>query len=83
MYDDGAVVHLNGTEVLRINLPHAGLGASTTAALAVGGADESAWFETLVDRRLLHDGVNVLAVEIHQQSPASSDISFDLELVGL
>src|SRR5439155_12973053 len=26
---------------------------------------------------------NVLAVEIHQVSPTSSDISFDLELVGL
>ena len=28
----------------------------------------------------LVDGTNIIAVEIHQQSPSSSDISFDLEL---
>jgi hypothetical protein len=81
--DDGAVVYLNGAEIYRVNLPYSGLTASSLAAFAVGGADESFFSETFIDPRLLVDGTNVLAVEIHQSSPTSSDISFDLELVGL
>ena len=34
------------------------------------------------ERVLLVEGVNVLAVEIHQVSSGSSDISFDLELTA-
>ena len=50
--------------------------------LATGYSDESTFFETAVDPSVLNDGPNVLAVEIHQRSVTSSDISFDLELQG-
>ncbi|HZO52826.1 MAG TPA: hypothetical protein VFB63_08920, partial [Bryobacteraceae bacterium] len=49
----------------------------------VTDADEDAWHLNSFDSRLLRAGANVLAVEIHQNQPNSSDISFDLELVGL
>lgn len=81
--DDGAVVYLNGTEVYRVNLPHAGLTSASLAAFGVAGADESTVFETFIDPALLVEGTNVLAVELHQSSVSSSDLSFDLELVGL
>lgn len=81
--DDGVAVHLNGTEIYRANLPWPGLSASSTAPFVVGGAEESEFFETYVAWRALVAGTNVLAVEIHQSSGSSSDISFDLELVGL
>ena len=53
---------------------------TTRASAAIGGADESAWLQAPVDPSLLVAGTNVIAVEIHQQSPTSTDISFDLEL---
>ncbi len=80
--DDGAVVYLNGTEVFRSNMPSGAVSGTTPASVAVGGADESAFFSTSVSPALLFDGANVLAVEIHQSSGSSSDISFDLELTG-
>jgi hypothetical protein len=79
--DDGAVVYLNGTEVHRSNMP----GSSnylTFASSTVGGSDEDTFFESFIDLNELQVGQNTLAVEIHQRSLTSSDISFDLELVG-
>jgi hypothetical protein len=81
--DDGAVVYLNGEEVFRQNLPLLGLTAASTTELAVAGVDETTFFETYVDARLLHGGTNVIAVEVHQNTAASPDLSFDLELLGL
>ncbi len=78
--DDGAAVYLNGNEVVRENLaPGAGFGAFANAT--VGGADESRFFEFPLDPALLHEGANVLAVEIHQAASTSEDVSFDLELL--
>lgn len=81
--DDGAVVYLNGVEVARENLPHFDLAPHSRTQFALSGSDELAFQETFVDARLLHAGTNVLAVEIHQDSPATPDLSFDLELLGL
>lgn len=82
MRDDGAVVYLNGTEVFRSNMPQGTINYLTPASNVVGGGDESAYFEHTVDPALLREGNNVLAVEVHQQNTGSSDLGFDLELVG-
>ena len=55
----------------------------TKASAAVGGADESTFFETDVDPTQLLKGTNTLAVEIHQSGGDSSDVSFNLQLAGL
>ena len=80
MRDDGAVVYLNGTEILRSNMPSGTVSYSTFATTAVGGDEESTFFEFTFDNTNLVTGENVLAVEIHQSSGSSSDISFDLSL---
>ncbi|HET6274103.1 MAG TPA: metallophosphoesterase, partial [Bacteroidota bacterium] len=80
--DDGAAVYLNDLEIFRSNMPTGTITSSTAASSAVGGGDESAWFSTIVDPTNLRTGVNVLAVEIHQSSATSSDVSFDLQLIG-
>lgn len=80
--DDGAVVYLNGTEVFRSNMPAGAIDFTTLASSGVGSAAEHVFHKTGVDPALLVDGTNVLAVEAHQISPASSDISFNLELFG-
>ncbi|MEW6159754.1 MAG: Ig-like domain-containing protein [Verrucomicrobiota bacterium] len=80
--DDGAAVYLNGRELLRSNLPDGPLTHNTLAREAVGGADESTFKIFEIDRTLLTNGQNLLAVEVHQVNVSSSDISFDLELLG-
>lgn len=78
-YDDGAVVYLNGTRRLVLNFP---VDTITYNTFANGVADETAYYEYAVDPSWVVPGINTIAVEIHQSSPTSSDISFDLELIG-
>jgi len=80
--DDGAVVYLNGNEVWRSNMPAGAVTAATLAAALVSGTAESTFVSTALDPALLVAGTNVLAVEIHQDSPGSSDLSFDLRLTA-
>jgi hypothetical protein len=80
--DDGAVIYLNGVEVGRSNMPAGTITATTLAPIAVANAEESAWFNIPLDPSKLVAGINVIAVELHQSSASSSDISFDLELIG-
>lgn len=77
--DDGAVVYLNGTEIYRTNLPEGEINYETIANSATGGSAESAFISFSADIDLLLNGNNVIAVEVHQASNTSSDISFDLE----
>ncbi|HVF46109.1 MAG TPA: hypothetical protein VNA17_00935, partial [Pyrinomonadaceae bacterium] len=80
--DDGAVIYLNGAEVFRTNMPAGTVGYQTLAPVAIGGADETVFIQATLNASLLVPGANVLAVEIHQSSGNSSDISFDLDLIG-
>jgi acid phosphatase type 7 len=82
MRDDGAVVYLNGIEVWRANMPTGTIGHLTPASVAIAGADESIFVQTTISPSLLVTGTNVLAVELHQSGGASTDISFDLQLIG-
>ena len=61
-------------------MPSGTVTSTTRATTAINGTAESAWIESPIDPALLVSGTNVIAVELHQQSPSSSDISFDLEL---
>lgn len=78
--DDGAVVYLNGTEVFRSNMPLGLINYLTLAASTINDLDEATFYSTNVNPALLVSGRNILAVEVHQRDPASSDLSFDLEL---
>jgi hypothetical protein len=78
--DDGAVVYLNGIELFRTNMPGGTVAFDTPASTAVGGTDESTFFEFPQTSDALKSGTNVVAVEIHQSDGGSSDVSFDLEI---
>lgn len=80
--DDGAVVYLNGVEVWRTNMPTGSVGFLTPASVAIGGADESTFVQTTISPSLLLTGTNVFAIELHQSGGTSTDISFDLQLIG-
>jgi hypothetical protein len=80
--DDGGIVYLNGVEVFRSNMPEGPINHRTVSSRAVVGAEEQMFFSHPVLPELLRTGANVIAVEIHQADPTSTDISFDLELVA-
>ncbi len=82
MRDDGLLVYLNGAEVMRSNMPAGAVSHTTLATTAVSGADENAWLSVPVDPARLVAGANLIAVEVHQQSASSSDVTFDLELTA-
>lgn len=81
--DDGAVVYLNGVEVVRDGMPSGTIGYGTYATNTVNGADESTLFPFPLPPGLLMPGTNVFAVEVHQATNNSSDVSFDLSLTSL
>lgn len=78
--DDGAVVYINGTEVLRSNMPAGTISYPTQALTDVNGTDENAYASYYIPKNLLTTGLNTLAVEVHQKDSTSDDLGFDLEL---
>jgi len=80
--DDGGIVYLNGVEVFRSNMPNGPISFNTFSLTAVGGPDETNYFVGNIPAGLLVNGANLLAVEIHQVAITSSDVGFDLMLVG-
>ena len=82
--DDGIVIYVNGNEVHRENLPASPttITYSTTATAVPSDPDELLWITVpTVSASLFHTGDNVIAVEIHQTSPTSSDMRFNMEVV--
>jgi hypothetical protein len=80
--DDGAVIHLNGRELFRSNIPEGVINISTPAASTVSGANETNWITSTFANPGLVSGANILAVEIHQASPTSSDLGLELQLAA-
>jgi hypothetical protein len=79
--DDGAVVYLNGTELVRDNLPGGTVSSTTNATAFVTGAATTRFREFTVPAGALRSGENVIAVEVHQALD-SKDLAFDLGLTA-
>lgn len=78
--DDGAVIYLNGNEILRVNMPTGPITFSTPALGFSGVENEFVTFSIPAEKFI--EGTNVIAAEIHQSGETSSDLSFDLKLSG-
>ncbi len=76
--DDGAVVFINGREVLRDNMPPGSISHDAYAVDANSVEDQFYVHDLAADR--LVAGSNIIAVEVHQANANSSDLSFDLEI---
>lgn len=73
--NDGVAVYLNGTEVVRRNLPW---GAATAPGMPA--STEATETETItIPPSLLVSGTNVIAVELHEVAPEDQDDLDDLE----
>src|ERR1043165_4451439 len=80
--DDGAVVYVNGVEVLRSNMPDGVITPDTLAATTVGADIENQFLTYEVPTTALVTGENIVAVEVHQANVTSSDLSFALQIIG-
>jgi hypothetical protein len=80
--DDGARVTLDGVELMRDLLPEGALDPRSYAIGLVSRGEELAYRRYPVDPALLGPGLHRLAVEVHQGSPTSGDLTFDLRLLG-
>ena len=78
LFDDGAVVYLNGTEIFRQNMP----GSSITSTSLAPAGIEAAFILVTTNLNLL-PGENLLAVEVHQNAATSTDIAMGLALSAL
>ena len=78
--DDGAVVYVNGVEVLRDNVGPGDDVAALRAASGRSGGAENAVRSFVLPPELVIAGVNTIAVSVHQDAPASSDLSFSAAL---
>ena len=79
--DDGAVVYLNGVELVRENLPDGAIAASTPAIGWKGTAEET-FRDFQVPADALVDGTNLVAVEVHNVWRNNADLSFDLSMAA-
>jgi hypothetical protein len=77
MIDDGAVVYINGQEIIRKNMPTGTISYTTFANVIVLTLDIS---YHIIDPSYLVNGTNSIAVEVHQCNRTSSDLRFDMEL---
>jgi len=78
--DDGAGVYVNGLEVYRNNLPTGALSYTTKAYAASDNGTANQTFQ--VNASAFVSGTNVIAVEIHQDKGNTTDMAFDLAVVG-
>ena len=74
LIDDGAVFYLNGQEIQRVRMP---IGPIDGTTLATRSREVLEGFDvfTIVNPPLIQ-GLNLLAVEVHQNSPTSGDMVF-------
>ena len=80
--DDGGIVYINGVEVFRSNMPGGSNINYFTLASTATPDDGNTPFAATVPSSMLVNGLNVVAVEVHQNAVTSSDMSFNFDLRG-
>lgn len=78
-HDDGSVVYLNGVDVWRLNMPNGPISYNTFASSSSG---DNAVRTITLPVSAFNGGMNTIAVETHQISAGSSDISFNMTVFG-
>ena len=79
VYDDGMVIYMNGQEVDRVRMAD---GEVTHTTFANSSVRNNAKISIIIPSSYLVVGRNTLAVEVHNRSNRSSDISFNAQLVS-
>ena len=78
--DDGALVYLNGAPLQNLNL---NFGASyNMLAISMTNDLRDTWQSFSVDPKLLAEGTNTIAAEVHLASVTATNMGFDLQLIA-
>lgn len=80
LIDDGAVIYLNGRVASVIRAPS--LFGSVNATTLFNGPSIEGTPDIVLLTNFLREGANVVAVEVHQSSPSSSDLVFGMKLIA-
>lgn len=80
--DDGAVVYINGKEILKDNMPNVTINSTTLAVNTIKKEAERIFNQHFFVGNILKKGENIISVSIHQAYEYSSDCIFSLELIG-
>lgn len=82
--DDGIIVYVNGTEVYRNGVQSGTINYNTTLSSSASDDGETLQTQTLtLAASLFVVGDNTIAVEVHQQNGSSSDVTFNMEVLGM
>ena len=78
--DDGMILWINGVKCLSYNVD---AGEQSVSSTASGNGQEGVWRESLVEgvSAYLKEGENLIAVQVFNTSPNSSDLGIDLEII--
>ena len=78
--DDGALIFLNGREIIRFNLPEGLIDDNTHALKVISSSGEMIYQNFSVPSKGLVMGKNIISVVLFQRKGQSSDMRFDLQL---
>jgi hypothetical protein len=78
--DDAAIVYVNGQEIIRDGFSDSDIVSYNT--YAPSGGKEGVFDTFEVPANAFSEGRNLIAVELHNQSPGSSDLVFDMSITA-
>jgi hypothetical protein len=78
--DDGALIYLNGSPLQNLDLNFGS--AYNTLATSMTFDLRDTWQSFSVDPKLLVEGTNTIAAEVHLASATATNLAFDLQLVA-
>ena len=78
VHDDGAVIYINGHEAARTEtVPLGAIGHFTTARQTSNSTNENSFYTYKINSNLFVNGINTIAISVHNRSTLDDDISFD------
>jgi uncharacterized repeat protein (TIGR01451 family) len=80
--NDGIVVYINGVERIRNNMPNGLIGNGTLAStnIPMGAAED---LTRQLSSSYFTAGANTIAVEVHLQNANNTNMSFDMQVLGV
>ena len=78
VHDDGAIVYINGQEVLRTEMiPLGTINNATAARQSINEDNENNFYTYKISSSYFTNGINTIAISIRNRSASNNDVSFD------
>jgi hypothetical protein len=81
--DDGIVVYVNGVRVWESNMTTGAVNYLTNALTIIDAPNENTPVSTTIPISAFVNGNNLIAVEVHQRDANSSDVTFNMQALGV